>query len=91
MMINPRCILPVTFVLLGCSSPGFIGSKAPNGAPASASSLAAVAVNAHCDDVAKSRAEDAAANGYAHDMQKAVYDGTYADCIDWQKAHPGGD
>ena len=46
--------------------------------------------DAHCEAVATARAEDAAANGKDDDLQKAVHDGTYADCVAWANAHPGG-
>jgi hypothetical protein len=46
--------------------------------------------NAHCEAVATARAEDAAANGKDDDLQKIVHDGTYAACVAWANAHPGG-
>jgi hypothetical protein len=53
--------------------------------------LSTPAHNAHCEAVATARADDAAANGKDEDLQKAVQDGTYADCVKWEAAHPGGD
>jgi phospholipid-binding lipoprotein MlaA len=41
----------------------------------------------YCSSVAQSRADDAAANGYESDMQQAVHDGVYKDCLNWQTAH----
>ncbi|HTT84324.1 MAG TPA: hypothetical protein VMF67_12660 [Rhizomicrobium sp.] len=38
--------------------------------------------------VAKQRAEDTAASGMDRDTQKIVRDGTYANCMAWQSAHP---
>ncbi|HEX4157743.1 MAG TPA: hypothetical protein VHY79_04650 [Rhizomicrobium sp.] len=43
---------------------------------------------AHCLAVAKQRAEDAAASGLDRDTQKIVNDGTYANCMRWEAAHP---
>jgi hypothetical protein len=48
-------------------------------------------INAHCEAVAKSRADDAAANGKDDELQKAVHDGTYANCVAWENTHGGGD
>jgi hypothetical protein len=45
--------------------------------------------DAHCEVVATARAADAAANGKDDDLQKAVHDGTYANCVTWASAHPG--
>jgi phospholipid-binding lipoprotein MlaA len=42
---------------------------------------------AYCSSVAEARAEDAAANGYAPDMQQAVHDGAYNDCVAGQTGH----
>ena len=47
--------------------------------------------NAHCQSVAQARADDASANGVDRDLQKAVYDGTYANCVAWATTHQGGD
>jgi hypothetical protein len=99
-MIRPLCVPLAAFVLFGCGIPAFIDRHWPDGGPPSVSaartsgsalSPGATARNARCDDLAKSRAADAAANGYDDDIQKAVHDGSYADCVSWQSAHPGGD
>jgi hypothetical protein len=44
--------------------------------------------NAFCASVADQRVADASANGYDDDMQDIVHAGTYADCMEWNKAHP---
>jgi hypothetical protein len=49
---------------------------------------AAPAQAAHCLSVAKQRADDAAANGLDSATQQVVRDGTYANCMQWQAAHP---
>ncbi len=59
--------------------------------PIAASATAVATFDAHCEAVARARAEDAAANGRGDDLQKAVHDGTYASCIAWANAHRGGD
>jgi hypothetical protein len=38
---------------------------------------------ARCQAVAKQRASDAGMNGYGEDLQKAIYTGTYQDCLQW--------
>ena len=45
--------------------------------------------NAHCEAVAKQRAEDAAASGLDPETQETVRSGTYANCLAWDVAHPG--
>jgi hypothetical protein len=52
---------------------------------------AASSINARCEAVAKSREDDAAANGKDDELQKAVHDGTYANCVAWDNAHGGGE
>ena len=37
-----------------------------------------------CSAVARQRASDVAAQGFDEETQKAVFDGTYADCAKWQ-------
>jgi hypothetical protein len=44
--------------------------------------------SAHCKDVALQRASDGALMGYDDDLQKTVYDGTYAGCMAWDAGHP---
>jgi hypothetical protein len=44
----------------------------------------------HCLAVAKQRSADAAANGLDMDTQRVVHDGTYANCMTWEAAHPPG-
>ncbi|MGD0192971.1 MAG: hypothetical protein ABSD74_19710 [Rhizomicrobium sp.] len=101
-MIRPLLSVTVALGLLGCGASDYFDRQWSSGVPPSVlfgerapapslQSSAASPGNAHCEDVAKSRAEDAAANGYDDDMQNAVHDGTYADCITWHNAHPGGD
>jgi hypothetical protein len=53
--------------------------------------VAAPAHSVHCEAVAEARAEDAAANGKDDELQRAVHDGTYAECAKWEAAHPGSD
>jgi len=43
--------------------------------------------DAHCKAVAHQRAADARANGYSFDMADAVYNGTYKDCVTWDRQH----
>jgi hypothetical protein len=58
-------------------------------APVAAQSVSAQpAAESHCLAVAKQRADDAAANGLDKNTRKIVYDGTYANCMTWQTAHP---
>jgi hypothetical protein len=62
---------------------------APPPAPVSATPPAQTAApNTHCLLVAKQRADDAAANGLDSATQQVVRDGTYANCMAWQAAHP---
>jgi hypothetical protein len=60
-------------VLAGC---GLIADLRPKPPPA-ARALASRA----CAAVAQSRMQDAAANGYETDMQRAVFDESYASCV----------
>lgn len=45
--------------------------------------------NAHCQSIANTRADDAAAAGQDHEIQQVVREGTYANCVAWQAAHGG--
>lgn len=57
--------------------------------PAAAEAAPAPPVpDAHCDAVAKQRADDAAASGLDRDTQEVVRRGTYANCLAWDAAHP---
>lgn len=38
----------------------------------------------HCLAVARERADDALANGYAFDIEESVYRETYGDCVAWR-------
>lgn len=58
--------------------------------PAPRASVAEPLPVSNCESVAAARASDAAANGYDDDMQKTIHDGVYADCVAWNKSHPGG-
>lgn len=87
--------------LAGCGVPEFFdrtfspsGSPPANDRPAVAVSGASTGAPAippgiatYCTSLAKSRAEDAAINGYDDDTQRAVHDGTYKDCVAWQTTH----
>jgi hypothetical protein len=46
--------------------------------------------DAHCRGVAQQRMSDGAINGLDEDTQRAVYNGTYTDCMTWASTH-GGD
>jgi hypothetical protein len=46
-------------------------------------------VTAHCEEVAKTRADDVAAAGAGSATQRVVHDGTYANCMAWESAHGG--
>jgi hypothetical protein len=43
--------------------------------------------DAHCKDVAAARAHDGDLNGLDDDTQRAVYNGTYTDCMTWAATH----
>ena len=43
--------------------------------------------SAHCANLAKLRARDAAYAGEDEETQQAVYDRTYADCAQWDARH----
>jgi hypothetical protein len=40
-----------------------------------------------CAAAAEQRKQDAAANGYDDSLQKIIFDGAYADCVKWERAH----
>lgn len=42
---------------------------------------------AHCRKIAQQRASDGALMGYDEETQATVYNGTYADCIAWNRKH----
>jgi hypothetical protein len=44
-------------------------------------------IEARCSSVADDRAGDAAAGGYEPELQQAVHDGAYKDCMSWHTAH----
>jgi hypothetical protein len=44
--------------------------------------------DAHCRKVAHARAADAEANGFDDGTRDEIYSGTYADCVNWDRAHP---
>ncbi|HEX9159588.1 MAG TPA: hypothetical protein VF835_05115 [Rhizomicrobium sp.] len=46
------------------------------------------APDAHCEAVARQRADDAAANGLDRETQEVVRQGTYANCLAWDSQHP---
>jgi hypothetical protein len=91
--------LPVTTQATPNSTPQNEMSPAAGSAPivvtaAAANMVTPVAASAHslhCEAVAEARAEDAAANGKDDELQRAVHDGTYAECAKWEAAHPGSD
>lgn len=45
------------------------------------------AIATHCQDVAQVRTSDAALNGLDDDLQQAIHDRTYSDCVAWQTKH----
>lgn len=47
------------------------------------------AITAHCQAVADQRTSDAALNGLDEDLQQAIHDRTYSDCVAWQTKHGG--
>ena len=67
------------------------GTVASAGSPteASVASAASPTTDAYCATLAISRADDAAAYGIEDDLQQAVHDGTYKNCMTWITAHNG--
>jgi hypothetical protein len=62
-------------------------SEPPAVTAARAAPAPSATVNAHCKNLAKLRASDAAFQGEDPDTQKAVYNGTYRNCVAWDAAH----
>jgi hypothetical protein len=71
-MRTAMMVLLAFTALAGCSLASNFQPK-----PAPARPLASHA----CAAVAQQRMEDAAANGYGPDLQKAVFNGSYAACV----------
>ena len=66
----------------------------PAAAPAPAESMAETPstppprmAGEHCTKLARQRASDAAYEGEDEETQRAVYDRTYAGCMDWDAKH----
>ncbi len=82
--------LAAALALSGCADSAFvdhpISSLFPSLGPDQTASAQAVA-DPHCSKLAKQRAGDASFAGEDTETQRAVYDKTYADCLDWDSKH----
>ena len=67
--------------------PEMVSPPAAMPSSAVAGPMAATSPDAHCEGVARQRADDAAAGGLDRDTQEIVRKGAYADCIAWSRAH----
>jgi hypothetical protein len=45
--------------------------------------------DAHCQAVARERADDALANGYGLQIEQGILQETYQDCMAWRTGKPG--
>lgn len=77
-MRTARTILLLCTGLAGC---GFLADSTPK--LATPRPLA----SKECAAVAQERMQDAAANGYETEIQKAIFSGSYASCANWDAAH----
>ena len=96
-MLRWIAVLVVVLPLAGCESDEGFYDEAMSGlfgdttaAPApTAMAAAPESGDAHCQRVAYARAADAKANGFDDDMREQIYAGTYANCANWDRVHPG--
>jgi len=92
-----RCVLALAFLLAGCTDSDWAGIM-PGSPPVSSGGdpapIAAIPVNTDgvsvqaerkCRDAAKTRSIDVGLQGFASDVQQAVYDKTYSSCMYWAK------
>jgi hypothetical protein len=75
MMLRPLYIATLFIWLSGCGSIPGLGSDHADRRPADAQR------GNSCTTIAEQRAQDAAYNNYDRDMQKRIYDYTYAECM----------
>lgn len=69
-------------------SPGLSAETLPPSAePVRSAPRANSVSSAHCQSVARTRADDAAAAGQDSETQRMVREGTYANCVAWEVAH----
>jgi hypothetical protein len=69
------------------AAPAISASEPPAVTAARYAAPPSAAVSYHCKNLARLRAGDVAFQGEDPDTQKAVYDGTYRDCVAWDAAH----
>ncbi|MEJ1970617.1 MAG: hypothetical protein WDN03_18615 [Rhizomicrobium sp.] len=89
-------VVAAALLLCGCESADWDGSLFPSAtggaataAPAEAglrSASASSAANTKCERAARERSGDAAVQDFDLEMQRKVYDATYADCLKWSAA-----
>ena len=79
MMLRSLYITILFLWLSGCSSIPGLGSNTADRPPADARR------DNSCATVAEQRAQDAAYNNYARDMQRRIYDYSYAACMTAKK------
>ena len=78
-ILRSLCITTLFLWLSGCSTIPGLGSGNADGPPAGAQR------DNSCATVAEQRAQDGAYNNYDRDMQRRIYDYTYAECVTAKK------
>lgn len=67
--------------------PDSYAERSPSAEPVRPAPPANSSPSAHCQFVARTRAEDAAGSGQDSETQRMVREGTYANCVAWEAAH----
>ena len=85
-----RRTLPLVVLLAGCTDSDWSGIVGASSDPPAVTDRRAMvrggalpASDRHCQDAAKERANDTAVQGFEPEIQRSVYDKTYADCLHW--------
>jgi len=81
----------IRFFLLAAAT-GFLAACGTEVQPPNVSGVdaaqALAPVNAHCNAVARERADDALANGYGFQVEESVFQESYDDCMTWRARKP---
>jgi hypothetical protein len=90
-----RCVLALALLLAGCTDADWSGimptapvgnlAADPGATPVSSGNNISIKAEGNCRGAAQTRAGDADAQGYDSDVQRDVYEKTYADCLYWAK------
>ena len=74
----------------GATAPSYVPPETAYSPPPAPLAVAAVVkprIDTHCKDLAQQRMEDSGYSGLDEETQRAVYNGTYTQCVTWEQAH----